>query len=211
MAVRQVTDAWQRIETWLRAHAPASYACLKPGASQGEIAALEEALDARVPADLKALWSLHAGVRGRQGAGFLLDNYALMDLDGVVSVYQMKMDSQRHEETLNAIRRAEGRGEDEFTIWKPSWVPVFSFGPTDLIYGIYLDTETGALHRWSNSYEAQDDERRETLITYLEEVADFLETPGLAVGARPGLAGGALVWGPPNHSDPDRLWVEYTG
>ncbi|WP_371656695.1 MULTISPECIES: hypothetical protein [unclassified Streptomyces] len=24
----QVTDAWQRIETWLRAHAPASYASL---------------------------------------------------------------------------------------------------------------------------------------------------------------------------------------
>ncbi|MFF3264323.1 hypothetical protein ACFYWO_34790 [Streptomyces sp. NPDC002932] len=52
---RQVVDAWQRIESWLHQHAPATLARLRPGASEAEIAALQKTLGVRLPDGLKAL------------------------------------------------------------------------------------------------------------------------------------------------------------
>ncbi|MFF3460398.1 SMI1/KNR4 family protein [Streptomyces sp. NPDC002730] len=197
IAARQVTGAWQRIETWLHAHAPASYASLKAGASEGEIAALEEALGVRIPADLKALWSLHSGVHNVHGARFLMENWALMDLDSVVSFYQQQMRSQQRD------------GDDEFTFWTVSWIPVCSFGADDRTYGLYLDAETGQLCYWDRYGERRPEYA--SLTTYLEEMADALEAPSLVTGARPGLADGGLAWGPPTDPDIEAAWVPFAG
>lgn len=135
--MRQVTAAWRRIEAWLREHAPASYAPLKAGASVEEIAALEAALALRIPAELKALWSLHAGVRDVRGAGFPLDNRALMDLDAVAAFYQMQMLFQQRSRS------------DEDPTWRPSWIPFCSYGVDDRSSGLYLDSTTGKLGYFS--------------------------------------------------------------
>ncbi|WP_212747218.1 hypothetical protein [Streptomyces montanus] len=59
-----------------------------------------------------------------------------------------------------------------------------------------LDVASGYLGRWSRYDEGPDDEL-DTLVTYLEDVADLLEAPAPALATRdmPGLVGGALVWG----------------
>ncbi|WP_229328395.1 SMI1/KNR4 family protein [Streptomyces sp. UNOC14_S4] len=196
-AVRQVTAAWRRIEAWLREHAPASYASLKAGASVEEISALEGTLGLRVPADLKALWSLHAGVRDVRGAGFLPDNRALMDLEAVAAFHRMQMMFQQRSRS------------DEDPTWRPSWIPFCSYGVDDRSSGLYLDSATGELGYFSRYAERWTEYA--SLTVYLEEFADALEAPGLVTGARPGLTGGALVWGPPNYPNPDHPWVEYTG
>ncbi|MEU9015767.1 SMI1/KNR4 family protein [Streptomyces sp. NPDC048479] len=207
---RQISDTWQRIDTWLRDHAPATHAALRPGAAENEIAAVQDATDARIPHELKTLWRLTAGDNGINGAGFLLGNQALMSLDAVTAFHRQQMNAQRHEETLNANRQTPG--DDQTTIWKTSWIPVCSFGVTDRTSGLYLDTETGYLGHWSRYNEDRGDEdERDTLTTYLEEIADSLETPSLATRDKPGLINGALVWGSMINPDQEDQWVPFEG
>ncbi|WTI42977.1 SMI1/KNR4 family protein [Streptomyces sp. NBC_00775] len=70
---------------------PPSYAVLKPGASDDEIVALEEAFGVSLPEELKALWRLSAGESGVDGSDLMLGGWALMPLDAVIGVYQMQM------------------------------------------------------------------------------------------------------------------------
>jgi hypothetical protein len=197
--VRQVTDAWQRIVTWLTEHAPASAGALRPGASEEEIAAVEETLGVYVPAELKALWGLNAGVDNVDGAGFLLKNWALMTPDSVISFYRMQMMFQQRD------------GNDEFTMWKPSWIPVCSFGAADVAFGLYLDTTGGELWQWSRYGDVRSEPDFRSLAVFLEEMADALEAPSLAGLPRPGLVEGGLSWGPPSDPDREALWEPLAG
>lgn len=199
IAVRQVTDAWQRIETWLRVHAPASYASLKPGASQEEINSAERALGVRIPADLKALWALHDGARTVHGEAFLMDNARLMGIAQVVELhgywgknYDFRDDPDKPSD-----------------LWDHRWIPVCSLGEHSWATGLYLDAGTGELWSWDEHANRQVE--YESLTSYLEEMVDALEAPGLFTGARPSRERGALVWRVPDYPDPDHPWVEYTG
>lgn len=60
-------------------------------------------------------------------------------------------------------------------MWEPSWIPVVTAGPADRTSGLYLNAATGYLGRWSRYNEARTEER-DTLVTYLEETADMLNT-----------------------------------
>ena len=66
------------------------------------------------------------------------------------------------------------------------------------------------LGRWSRYNEYQGDEL-DTLVTYLEEAADMLEAPALAIRDRPGLVGGALVWGSGIDPAQEDRWQPWTG
>ncbi|MFD9322754.1 hypothetical protein ACFWDQ_34760 [Streptomyces sp. NPDC060053] len=189
VTVREVADAWHRITRRLQDNAPDSYAALRAGAGPAALAALEEEFGIRIPIELHVLWLLTAGDDGGDGWGCLPGNRALMPLDAVAATYRLKMDSQTHEDTLNA-----DRSEDErITAWKATWIPVVAAGPADGTSGLYLDAATGYLGRWSR-YNEYPDEELDTLVTYLEEAADMLEAPALATRDKPGLIGGALVW-----------------
>ncbi|WP_405927064.1 hypothetical protein [Streptomyces sp. NBC_00035] len=189
VTVRQVADAWQRITGRMKHSAPDSYAALRAGAGPAAIAALEEDLGIGIPVELHVLWLLTAGDDGVNSGGCLPGNEALMPLDAVAAFARQRMDSQAHEDTLN-MRRPE---YDRITVWKPTWIPFVSHGAADRTSGLYLDSATGYLGSWSRYNEAPGDEL-DTLVTYLEEAADMLETPDLGTRDRPGLIGGALVW-----------------
>ncbi|MER5185687.1 hypothetical protein ABT009_46840 [Streptomyces sp. NPDC002896] len=189
ITAREIADAWQRITRWLQHNAPDSHAALRAGVSPNAITALEEDLGIQIPAGLRALWFLTAGDDGVDGAGCLPGNQALMTLDAVAAFYRQQMDSQAHQDTLNA-RRPE---YDRITAWKAAWIPVVSYGVADRTSGLYLDAATGYLGRWSRYNEGPSDEL-DTLVTYLEEAADMLEAPALATRDKPGLIRGTLVW-----------------
>lgn len=197
--VRQVIDAWQRIVMWLTEYAPASAGALRPGASEADLAAVEETLGVRVPAELKALWGLNAGVDNVDGAAFLLRNWALMTPDSVIRFYRMQMGIQQRD------------GNDEFTVWKPSWIPVCSFGAADVAFGLYLDTRGGELWRWSRYGDVRAEPEFESVTVLLEEMADTLEAPSLAGLPKPGLVEGGLSWGPPSDPDREALWEPLAG
>jgi cell wall assembly regulator SMI1 len=203
---REITDAWQRITRWLQHNAPDSHAALRAGVSPTTITALEHDLGIQIPADLRALWFLTAGDDGVNGAGCLPGNQALMALDAVAAFYRQQMDSQAHQDTLNA-----GRPEyDRITVWKAVWIPVVSYGAADRTSGLYRDAATGYLGRWSRYNEGPGDEL-DTLVTYLEEAADMLESPALATRDKPGLVGGALVWGSRLDPAQEDWWQPLTG
>ncbi|MGW2461847.1 hypothetical protein ACWC2M_22865 [Streptomyces sp. NPDC001761] len=189
VTVREVADAWRRITGWLRDNAPDSYAALRVGASPAAIAALEEDLGIRIPVELSVLWLLTAGDEGANGWGCLPGNRALMTLDAVAAAYRLKMDAQAHEDARNADRPEDER----ITVWQPTWIPVVALGPADSTSGLYLDAATGYLGRWSR-YNESPGEELDTLVTYLEETADMLESPDLATRDKPGLISGTLVW-----------------
>lgn len=189
VTVREVADAWRRITSWLQDNAPDSYAALRAGASPAAIAALEGDLGIRIPVELSVLWLLTEGDDGANGWGCLPGNRALMTLDAVAAAYRLKMDAQAHEDARNADRPEDER----ITVWEPTWVPVVALGPADSTSGLYLDAATGYLGRWSR-YNESPGEELDTLVTYLEETADMLESPDLATRDKPGLIGGTLVW-----------------
>jgi hypothetical protein len=189
VTVREVADAWHRIISRLQDRAAASYAALRTGAGPAAMAALEGELGVRIPVELHALWLLAAGDDGVDGRGCLPGNHALMTLDAVAATYRRKTDAQVQEDARH-FDRPEG---ERITMWKPTWIPVVALGPADSTSGLYLDTSTGYLGRWSR-YNEHPGEELDTLVTYLEETADMLETPALATRDKPGLIGGALVW-----------------
>ncbi|MFD6281210.1 hypothetical protein ACFWFI_37460 [Streptomyces sp. NPDC060209] len=189
VTVREVADAWRRITSWLQDNAHDSYAALHAGAGPAAIAALEGDLGIEIPIELRVLWLLTAGDAGANGWGCLPGNRALMTLDAVTAAYQLKMDAQTRQDTLDTDRP----GDDRITVWKPTWIPVVALGPADSTSGLYLDASTGYLGRWSR-YNDCPGEELDTLVTYLEEAADMLEAPALATRDEPGLIGGVLVW-----------------
>ncbi|MBK3562903.1 hypothetical protein [Streptomyces sp. MBT62] len=189
VTVREVADAWRRITRRLRDSAPDSFAGLRTGAELAAVAALESELGVRIPVELTVLWLLTAGDDGSDGRGCLPGNRALLPLDAVAAVHRQKTEAQAHLDTAYA-----GRPEEErITVWRPGWIPVAADSPANRVSGLYLDTETGFLGRWSR-YDDHPDDERDTLVTYLEETADALEAPALAPRDEPGLIGGTLVW-----------------
>jgi cell wall assembly regulator SMI1 len=192
VTVREVADAWRRITDWLQHNAPDSYAALRAGADPTAIAAVEGDLGIRIPVELHVLWLLTAGDGGVNGWGWgcLPGGEALMPLDAVAAAYRRRMDAQDHEDTFNVDRPEDER----ITVWRTTWIPVVSHGAADGTSGLYLDAATGYLGRWSRYNEGPGDEL-DTLVSYLEEAADMLEAPALATRDKPGLIGGALVWG----------------
>src|SRR5262245_24778912 len=56
---------WDRIHVWLRAHAPEVLQSLRPGASEAQLRAAEQAMGVTLPDDVRACYAVHDG----QGTG----------------------------------------------------------------------------------------------------------------------------------------------
>ncbi|MCX5384813.1 SMI1/KNR4 family protein [Streptomyces sp. NBC_00083] len=182
----RVTQAWSRITEWLADYAPPSYAALRPGASDHEIASLEATLGVCVPEELAALWRLSAGEDGVDGSGLMLGDWTLLPLDVVIRVHQEQMDFQKG--------LGEGEDEDASAVWRPSWIPFCALNTDDTASGLYLDGTTGCVGRWTRYGERE--QEYASLPAYLELMAVSLEAPLAAAGPEhPGMRGGALVWG----------------
>ncbi|MFI7388124.1 SMI1/KNR4 family protein [Streptomyces sp. NPDC049813] len=201
---RQIDDAWQRIESWLGRHAPATVANLLPGASEHELDELQAALGVRLPVGLRALWSRRAGAGPDPMPGFMPAGSALMPFEAVRRVYETYMVLLRRDEEA---QRRKGATR-EIPLWRASWIPFASLD-ADALSGLCVDAETGRIWSWCE-YE----ERGipfESLTDYLEEMADVLDVPELAKEAGVGLMNGFLVWGTPQDETERAAWEPLAG
>ncbi|WP_353941636.1 SMI1/KNR4 family protein [Streptomyces sp. HUAS MG91] len=90
--VPPVPEAWGRIEAWLSAHAPVTYATLRPPVDPEEIAAVERELGLRLPDDFVAVLTRHDGVGSRQDAFTFPGGGAPLSLAELLDGARMNLD-----------------------------------------------------------------------------------------------------------------------
>lgn len=163
----QVVAAWERVENWLRAHAPASAALLRPAAGEVEIAAVEKTIGVAFPPALRAWYGLHDGIDDPADgdswwpAGFLPGGQGWYRLGQLQGAYVMQTRDWERE---------------------PGRIPI-SCTPDDMWHGLYLDARPdapscGCLGRWVVDREPEliaDSFPGWPLQEWLTEIADALE------------------------------------
>lgn len=162
-----VRESWDRIDEWLRANAPRTFATLGPPAEHEEIAAAEEELGVTFPPDLVASLLRHNGAP--DGA----EAFRFSTHDRLLSVSEIVGDTR----FMRAI--AEGLDEEEAEYY---WLDTYlKFGS----YGVTADGLTIDCRRGQDSYGAigrffdetgTDFGRADSLGAYLAELADQLES-----------------------------------
>jgi cell wall assembly regulator SMI1 len=109
----RVNRAWDRIERWLRSHAPATLATLKPPASARQVRAAEAAMSVGFPADLVASLRRHDGARTTN----LYTVFQLPPMYGLMSLDDLRRDWRSR---CGIIERA---GDQPGWWWHAKFVP----------------------------------------------------------------------------------------
>lgn len=198
--VDEVASAWERIVGWLRRNAPASAEALRPGASDEEIARLNEELGFDVPDVLEVWLRLNNGSTAKDsekpipgGGTALLPHPDSVIFPGGMRFLGCKEIADWHAEYLHIARDI---GDDDY--WKSQWIPVME--QSDAPYGIILDAQnppgSPPLLRFSEGdYPTS---FLPSLGDFLRPLSDLLETgqaPGSAVThERFTVAEGRLRW-----------------
>jgi cell wall assembly regulator SMI1 len=121
-------DIWDRIEAQFRNHAPGQLWCLKPGATEEQIVALESEIGRKLPEDIRKSFAIHNGVDGfTVPTGPPPNGFdALLDLHLVGGSVAMG-------------RELSGDGYGD---WGMGWVPIIGEGTGDYLC-IDLDPPEG--------------------------------------------------------------------
>ncbi|MEU2560969.1 SMI1/KNR4 family protein [Streptomyces longispororuber] len=106
-----VIAAWDRIERWLHAHAPASAALLRPAAGDADIAAAEAAMGVVLPPALAAWYRLHDGIEedgAADVAGILPSGKTMLPLGVLIEEYRMHTKDWEREAGILPFARTPG-------------------------------------------------------------------------------------------------------
>ncbi|MGY1501849.1 SMI1/KNR4 family protein [Streptomyces sp. QTS52] len=129
---------WRRLERWLADNAPGEHASLRDGATEADIAQLEEGLGFPLHPELKALLARHDGVtpprRSAEPGTFLL-NYALLDTRRI-------LEQQRH--LASMAEGAAVEGDEDLVVGRIAhgeWVPFAQGFSGDMLF---VDHRRGA-------------------------------------------------------------------
>lgn len=139
MAVEDVGRAWQRVVSWLEAHAPVTAlatasSALAPATPEA-IDAAQERMGVVFPPELRT-WLLTAGMDGAPDAaveGVLPGSGGLLGLGSMERRYGLKTE----------IERDDPSDAPDCPFWHEQWIPVFS--DSDACYGTFLDARTGRI------------------------------------------------------------------
>ncbi|WP_228974625.1 SMI1/KNR4 family protein [Streptomyces sp. DH12] len=125
-----VQDAWNRIDEWLREHAPRTFATLGPPAAHEEIAAAQEELGVTFPPDLVASLLRHNGAVDGAETFLFRTHDRLLGVGGIV------------EDTRFMRHVAEDRDEEDAeSYWHHGFVKFGSHGATS--DGLVVDCRPG--------------------------------------------------------------------
>jgi cell wall assembly regulator SMI1 len=119
-----VEAIWERIEQWLRAHAPAVLASLNPPADPGRLVAAERHLGVAFPDDFTRIYLRHDG-----GGPGLFNGWDWLSLDGITSEWDVWKDLLDGGEFADVQRKTDGRTVPDW--WHPWWIPFTSSGAGD--------------------------------------------------------------------------------
>ncbi|MER8073453.1 hypothetical protein ABTZ59_34980 [Streptomyces sp. NPDC094034] len=189
ISVDEVVDLWGRLTGWLASYAPASYDCLRPGASADRLAKAEQQLGFPLHPGLRSLWAMNDGVaedEGQEtGAGLFLGGEALMPVEAALE-----------------IRAAQA---DYYADWGRLWLPFTTNEINEPWTGATVDCGNGLLGAWYMEEEDPETPSGMTLPELLSQVVDAVESARALNGTVPGLADGALVWADPADRPAERF------
>jgi cell wall assembly regulator SMI1 len=182
----RVNRAWERIEKWLAANAPASAATLAPPASMYDISHMQQQIGVPIPAELIA------SLRRHDGAGRTLRNAFLLPPFYVPSsAYSITSEAK----VMCEVLASSGSDESVGYWWHGQVIPIaFDGGGGNLL----LDQRPGRGGRLGEHDEETDmvfDTYPRTFTELLEQTATSLETGKAALGHyHPKVVGGVLDW-----------------
>ncbi|WP_433124824.1 SMI1/KNR4 family protein [Micromonospora sp. CA-240977] len=180
-----VTEAWVRIEGWLRRHAPASIDVLAPPAAQESITAAEAELGLSFPTELVESLRRHDGLTEWAN---ILPEAAPLSVVGIVEHRQMRMDIAPD---VDGFAR---HGAESEPWWHERWLP---FGNGDCGLQV-IDLRPGpgfANVGWApTSNPADFSDAWPSLEAYLTTVAAALETGGAVDVWYPYLTIDGMLW-----------------
>jgi cell wall assembly regulator SMI1 len=160
----RVNLAWQRIETWLAAHAPASSAALAGPAEPGRIAQLQQRIGVTLPPELVASLLRHDGM-GTRGGNLLPPLYRLLSVADIGGQAEM---------LCEVLMR--GVNENVGTWWHGQFVPFAVNGGGDSLFLDQRGGHGGKLGEHDHEAFADFSSWPATLTDLLEQTATALET-----------------------------------
>ncbi|MER6354275.1 SMI1/KNR4 family protein [Streptomyces sp. NPDC001634] len=187
MTTDLVVNSWDRMDSWLREHAPRTFASLGPPATEEEIRAAEEELDVTFHPDLVASLLRHNGAQGGEAAFRFTTHDRLLGVREIVGMSR-------------ALRDLSTDLDEEFAdyYWHHDYL---KFGSYDVTAdGLTIDCRPGrdsygAIGRFFDET-GTDFGHAESLGACLAALADRLEGPRTALsrGASPVAFNGRLIW-----------------
>jgi cell wall assembly regulator SMI1 len=117
-------EIWARIESWIRRNAPQVLDVLHPGASDVQIAELEEVLSIEFPEDFKASYRLHNG-QSTYGYG-LINGCELLSLERIRDEWQVwktLLESGTFQTEDGQDQGCEPAPGVCNVWWHPKWIP----------------------------------------------------------------------------------------
>jgi len=113
---------WKRLEAWLQAHAPKTYASLNPGASAATLDRLAARLGFPLPRQLRAYLSIHNG----QPADCLKavhDGWILLSAESIATTRDT-FNSLLHRGDFNGRAAESCDGMAKAVWWSEKWIPI---------------------------------------------------------------------------------------
>ena len=128
---------WQRIEGYLRAHAPDVAATLALAATADQIVAIERAIGRQLPRDLASSLRIHNGQNDPSQLWSFTECGQLLSCEGIVEMWQMT--EAAHADEAGRPRPVPGVDYTPSVWWRSTLVP-FTFDNGDMLC---VDTYSG--------------------------------------------------------------------
>ncbi|GAB3733200.1 hypothetical protein GCM10027598_57610 [Amycolatopsis oliviviridis] len=172
---RRVNAAWDRVERWLKAKAPATAATLRPPATIARITEAQRQSGVAFPAELVASLLRHDGVSDTS------ESFDLPPFHQPASAETV----EREAKVMCEVLTSSGLDGNVGSWWHGRFVPIAVDGGGN---GLFLDqrTGTGRLGEWDHEGSVSSGRWPPTLTELLEQTATALETGGPVIdGYRP--------------------------
>ncbi|WP_306439608.1 DUF4259 domain-containing protein [Streptomyces sp. BR123] len=191
-APQPVARSWARIDSWMRRHAPASYALLAPPADPAEVEAAQETMGIRFPADLLESLSCHNGIA--EWARLLPDEPP-MSVAGILGHWQMCVEFAEDDPDF----AEPDDGQEPW--WHPQWIPWAQSHGDSQVIDMREGPGQGRLGNAAHDDVGCFDAGWPSLAVYLTAVADALDQGREVEGKVPYLTpDGGLWWAVPHQT-----------
>ncbi|GAA4634253.1 hypothetical protein GCM10023196_075030 [Actinoallomurus vinaceus] len=187
-----VASSWDRIITWLHAHAPTTAAAVNPPATDEAIDDAAWTVGVPLPADIRALYRAADGMWDAPTAGCLIPPvYGLYPLEEALCFQRVRVNAfaerDGSDERWGTAEEVDGAPAGTLGVrWSQHWLPLATSG---LGIVLFADLRYGRLRGSVMTYDriegADAPPVWPTVSAMLADIADALDHDGTAAGHRP--------------------------